>query len=99
MLIHVHVNLCLATCHRRMNKDMLAQGLGLHGHSIMNEKAPDYASSLLNTRAYSPLTQVVQTCAKEPLLPACAREPELRLESSSFPAGIQLPSGRSRWDE
>src|SRR5206468_1967701 len=54
--------------------------------------------SLLNTKAHTPLTQAVQTYAKGPRLPACAREPELRLESSSFPAGIQLPSGHSRWD-
>ena len=38
--------MCLTTCHRHLDKDRLAQGLGLHGHSIVNEKAPDDASSL-----------------------------------------------------
>src|SRR5713226_6241451 len=44
------LNTCLATCHRYMDKDRLAQGLGLHGHSIVNEKAPDDAAMMSASR-------------------------------------------------
>ena len=33
-----------------MDKDRLAQGLGLHGHSIVNEKAPDDAAMMSASR-------------------------------------------------